>query len=163
MNYSPAQSDSPEALAGERLAASGRTLATAESCSGGLLAHRITNVPGSSAYFLGGVITYSNEAKVDLLGVSMEVLDREGAVSETVARQMAQGVRERFDVDWGVGVTGIAGPGGGSPEKPVGLVYIAVAGNRQTCVTRNLFEGSRESIKEQTAEQALRLLLEQLQ
>lgn len=163
MDFSPAHTNNLETIVGERLTSMDRTLATAESCSGGLLAHRITNVPGSSVYFPGGVITYSNEAKVDLLGVSMEVLDREGAVSETVARQMAQGVRERFDADWGVGITGIAGPGGGSAEKPVGLVYIAVAGDRQTCVTRNLFEGSRESIKEQTAEQALRLLLEQLQ
>lgn len=163
MDFSPAHTNNLETIVGERLTSMDRTLATAESCSGGLLAHRITNVPGSSVYFPGGVITYSNEAKVDLLGVSMEVLDREGAVSETVARQMAQGVRERFDAYWGVGITGIAGPGGGSAEKPVGLVYIAVAGDRQTCVTRNLFEGSRESIKEQTAEQALRLLLEQLQ
>ncbi|MCC6490723.1 MAG: CinA family protein [Candidatus Hydrogenedentes bacterium] len=163
MNRSPSNSRLPEALIGEQLTTSGLTLATAESCSGGLLAHRITNVPGSSGYFLGGVITYSNEAKADLLGVSMRDLDQDGAVSETVARQMAQGVRERFDADWGVGITGIAGPGGGSPGKPVGLVYIALSGGRQTSVTRNLFEGSRESIKEQTTEEALRLLLEQLQ
>lgn len=151
-----------EVLVGEKLAKSGRRLATAESCSGGLIAHRITNVPGSSGYFLGGVVTYSNEAKADLLGVSIDDLDRFGAVSETVARQMAQGVRGRFDADWGVGVTGIAGPSGGTEEKPVGLVYIAVAGVRETHVLCNHFSGSRESIKEQTAEKTLELLLEQL-
>ena len=162
MELSPAHTNTLETIVGERLTSLGRTLATAESCSGGLLAHRITNVPGSSVYFLGGVITYSNEAKADLLSVSMGDIDREGAVSETVARQMAQGVRGRFDADWGIGITGIAGPGGGSPDKPVGLVYIALAGNRQTSVTRNVFEGSRESIKEQTVDHALRLVLEQI-
>ncbi len=142
---------------------SGQRMATAESCSGGLIAHRITNVPGSSSYFLGGVVTYSNEAKSDLLGVSVDDIDRFGAVSETVSRQMAQGARKCFDADWGVGVTGIAGPTGGTKEKPVGLVYIAVAGARETHVLCNHFTGPRESIKEQTAEKALELLLEQLQ
>ena len=151
-----------EVLVGEKLAQSDRRLATAESCSGGLIAHRITNVSGSSGYFLGGVVTYCNEAKVELLGVSMDDLDRHGAVSETVARQMAQGVRKCFGADWGIGVTGIAGPAGGTAEKPVGLVYIAVAGARETHVACNHFIGSRESIKEQTADKAFELLLEQL-
>jgi nicotinamide-nucleotide amidase len=147
---------------GRRLAASGATLATAESCSGGLIAHRITNVSGSSAYFMGGVVTYSNAAKVRFLGVSQEDLAAYGAVSEPVALAMAQGARSRFGVDWAVAVTGIAGPSGGTPQKPVGLVYIAVAGPGGAAATENRFQGSREEIKAQTAERALGLLLEQV-
>lgn len=104
-----------------------RTLATAESCTGGLIAHRITNVAGASDYFLGGVVAYSDKVKASLLRVSQDDLKEYGAVSEPVARQMAQGVRARFRADYGIGVTGVAGPGGGTAEKPVGLVYIAVA------------------------------------
>lgn len=155
--------NSLETVVGQKLAASGQRIATAESCSGGLLAHRITNVSGSSAYFLGGVVTYSNEAKAELLGVSIGDIDQHGAVSETVARQMAQGARQCFGAEWGIGVTGVAGPTGGTEEKPVGLVYIAVAGARETHVTCNHFSGPRESIKEQTADKAFELLLEQLQ
>ncbi len=110
----------------------GQTLATAESCTGGLLAARITDVPGASAVFQAGVVTYANEAKTRLLGVPPELLARVGAVSPEVARHMAEGVRRRHGVDWGVGITGIAGPGGGSPEKPVGLVYIALSGAEET-------------------------------
>lgn len=140
--------------------AKGATLASAESCSGGLIAHRITNVPGSSAYYLGGVVSYSNTAKVALLGVSTDSLNIHGAVSETVAREMAEGVRTRFGADYAVACTGIAGPSGGTPEKPVGLVYIGAAGPRGTTVARYRFDGDRESIKQQTADQALRLVLE---
>lgn len=138
------------------------TLATAESCSGGLLAHRITNVPGSSAYFLGGLITYGNDAKVEFLGIPAHILAVHGAVSDVVAQDMAQGVRQRFGADWGIGVTGIAGPGGATAQKPVGLVYIAVAGPDVRAVTENRFSGSREEIKDQTAERALALLWEHL-
>jgi nicotinamide-nucleotide amidase len=152
-----------EVLVGDKLTRSGQRLATAESCSGGLLAHRITNVAGCSVYFMGGVVTYNNEAKADLLGVSIDDIEQHGAVSDTVARQMAQGVRRCFDADWGIGVTGIAGPAGGTAEKPVGLVYVAVAGACETHVTCNRFAGTRESIKEQTADKAFELLLEQLQ
>lgn len=155
-------SDPLEDLVGRRLAETGATMATAESCSGGLIAHRITNVAGSSAYYLGGVVTYSNDAKARLLGVPESALATHGAVSEPVARAMAEGVRDRFGADWGVGVTGIAGPGGGTPQKPVGLVYIAVAGAGGTVVVENRFEGSRETIKGQTAEKALDLLREQM-
>ena len=146
----------------ERLTALGVTIATAESCSGGLIAHRITNVAGSSAYFLGGVVTYGNDAKEKLLGVPCETLAAHGAVSAAVARAMAEGARRAFGSDYAVGVTGIAGPAGGTPEKPVGLVYIAVAGPRGTAVTRNQFDGPREAVKEKTADAALTLLMEHL-
>lgn len=152
----------PEIQIGERLTKRKETAASAESCSGGLIAHRITNVAGSSAYFQGGVVTYSNQAKCDLLGVKKESILSEGAVSETVARQMAEGARTRFSADWGIGVTGIAGPAGGTPEKPVGLVYIAVAGKAGTSAQRCMFTGTRESIKAQTADTALKMVLEQL-
>jgi PncC family amidohydrolase len=140
----------------------GLTVSSAESCSGGLLAHRITNVPGSSACFLGGVVSYSNDAKERLLGVPHGVLSAHGAVSEAVAQAMAESARKVFGTDHAVGVTGIAGPAGGTAEKPVGLVYIAVAGPHDTIVTKNFFTGTREAIKEQTADAALELLLEQL-
>src|SRR3990172_122158 len=113
-----------EEQVGRALKARGWTLATAESCTGGLLADRITNVPGSSDYFLGGVVSYAYRAKETLLGVDHAVLTSDGAVSETVARQMAEGVRARLGADVGIGVTGVAGPGGGSAAKPAGLVWI---------------------------------------
>jgi nicotinamide-nucleotide amidase len=142
------------------LSASRRTLATAESCSGGLISHRLTNVPGASDCLLGGVVAYSNEIKTAILGVDPGVLREVGAVSETVAGQMAEGVRQAFGADFGVGVTGIAGPGGGTEEKPVGLVYIAVASAAEKRVSRNLFEGSRVAVKDQTAQRALEMLSE---
>lgn len=139
------------------------TLATAESCTGGLIAHRLTNVPGSSEYYLGGIVSYSNAAKEALLEVPHEILTANGAVSEPVARAMAEGAQRAFGASHAIGVTGIAGPGGGSAEKPVGLVYIAVASPTDVVVQRNTFEGSRESIKQQSADAAMRLLTEQLQ
>jgi len=145
---------------GDRLRASGGTLATAESCSGGLIAHRVTNVAGSSAYFLGGVVSYSNAAKIALLGVSEASLDAHGAVSEPVAHEMAEGARAKFGATYAVACTGIAGPSGGSPDKPVGLVYIGVTGPSGTRVERCQFSGNRESIKQQTADRALSLVLE---
>lgn len=140
----------------------GRTLAVAESCSGGLIAHRITDVPGASACFAGGVVAYSNEVKQALLGVNREDLDRHGAVSEPVARQMAEGVRGCMGADYGIGVTGIAGPDGGTAEKPVGLVYIAVADGSETVVTRNEFTGDRGQVKSQAADRALTMLGERI-
>lgn len=157
-----ALSDSLEGMIGARLRARKQLLATAESCSGGLIAHRLTNTPGSSQYFLGGVVSYSNKAKAALLGVQQESLNRYGAVSETVAREMAEGALKRFESDWAVACTGIAGPDGGTPDKPVGLVYIAVAGMSGTKVERCQFEGDRMSIKQQTADRALALVLEAL-
>ena len=147
---------------GGRLTALEQTIATAESCSGGLIAHAITNVPGASGYFVGGVVVYSNAAKADLLGVPAPVLEEHGAVSEAVAARMAEGVRNRFQSDYGIGVTGIAGPGGGSELKPVGLVYVGVADRNGTVVTRNVFSGDRREIKSQTAEKALRMVLERM-
>jgi len=150
-----------ENLIGQRLTRLKATLATAESCSGGLIAHRLTNAPGASAYFLGGVIAYSNAVKRALLNVSEEALDAHGAVSEPVARQMVEGALVRFGSDYALGVTGIAGPGGGTSDKPVGLVYIAVSGPNGTRVVHHVFEGTREQVKQQTAEAALQLLWEQ--
>jgi nicotinamide-nucleotide amidase len=115
-----------EGVVGRLLRESGRTIALAESCTGGLIASRLTDVPGSSAYFLGGAVTYANAAKVAFAGVSPETLARHGAVSEEVAREMAAGARRLFGTAAGLGVTGIAGPGGGSPEKPVGTVHVAL-------------------------------------
>ena len=147
---------------GERLRLRGQRLATAESCSGGLIAHRLTNVAGSSAYFLGGVVSYSNEAKVSMLGVKAQTLATHGAVSEAVAREMAEGARSRFASDYAVACTSIAGPTGGTKEKPVGLVYIGAAGPGGTRVERCQFHGDRMSIKQQTADRALSLVLEAL-
>lgn len=120
--------DSLASVVGALLTQRSETLAVAESCTGGGLGHLITSVPGSSTYFRGGVISYDNEVKVQLLGVDPDVLDALGAVSDEVAKQMAQGVRSRLGSTWGIGITGIAGPGGGTESKPVGLVYIGIAG-----------------------------------
>lgn len=151
-----------EAEVGERLREREWTLATAESCCGGLLAHQITNVPGCSDYFLGGVVSYSNGSKVRMLDVRPESLDSYGAVSEEVAREMAEGARNYFGSDIALAVTGIAGPGGGTAEKPVGLVYIAVSSLAGSAVERNQFSGDRESIKKQSSDRALDLLMETL-
>ncbi|MDZ4860572.1 MAG: nicotinamide-nucleotide amidohydrolase family protein [Candidatus Hydrogenedentes bacterium] len=146
-----------------KLVASASTLSTAESCSGGLVAHRITNVSGSSKYFIGGVVAYGNGVKKAILGVPQDILDKHGAVSEPVARAMAEGAKRVFATNYAIGVTGIAGPDGGSAEKPVGMVFISVAGPRATVVAECRFAGSREQVKEDTAIQALTLLLEQLE
>ena len=151
-----------EAVIGVQLNAKGYRLALAESCTGGLIAHRITNVPGASQYLRGGIVAYSNEAKVSILGVQKEIIDSEGAVSEPVAKAMAEGVCERFGADLGIGVTGVAGPDGGTPDKPVGLVYIALAVPGITQVERRIFSGDRAAIKQQTADRSLELLLEYL-
>jgi nicotinamide-nucleotide amidase len=152
--------ESPEIELGRRLRETQATLATAESCSGGLIAHRITSVPGSSDYFLGGVITYSNEAKEKFLGVQPDSLQRFGAVSEPVASEMDQGAARQFGSTYAIAVTGIAGPGGGTDEKPVGLVYIGVAGPGGVQVHEHRFSGDRAEVKAQTAEQALQHVLE---
>ncbi len=154
--------ESREVLLGRRLTATCQTLATAESCTGGLLSHRITNVSGASSYFMGGVVSYTNKAKHELLGVAQDSLDRYGAVSESVAQEMAEGARRVFDADYGVSMTGIAGPGGGSSEKPVGLVYLAVASPGGTVVHRCQFDGGRDEVKQQTADEALRMVLESI-
>jgi len=144
-----------EDVVGVRLRNAGRTLAVAESCTGGTLAERITSVPGASDYFLGGVVAYANEAKARLLGVPEALLASHGAVSEPVARAMAEGVRERFGADFGVATTGISGPGGGSAEKPVGTVWIAVAREEGVHAESFLFPFERERHRQITAQVAL--------
>ncbi len=139
------------------------TLAVAESCSGGLICHRITNVPGSSDYFLGGLVSYSNQAKIDLLQVPSETLQRYGAVSAPTAEAMALGAAAQFHADLAVAVTGIAGPSGGSPEKPVGTVFMGLATSQGVKSRHCLFHGSREEIKVLTAQTALDWLRLELQ
>lgn len=140
--------------------ARGLTVATAESCTGGLVAHLMTEEPGSSAYLRGGVVAYSDEVKRKLLGVPAEVLAAHGAVSAQVAVAMAEGVRARLGTDLAVGVTGIAGPDGGSAAKPVGLVYVAVAGGLAPQVRRFTWPHDRAGNKLASADAALRMLLQ---
>jgi nicotinamide-nucleotide amidase len=133
------------------------TVAVAESCTGGLIGHLITSVPGSSAYFQGTITTYSDTTKMEILGVPIECLRNHGAVSKRTALAMASGVRDVFRVDIGIGVTGIAGPGGGSEQKPVGLVFIAVVGETDETVKELNLSGTREEIKTASAETALKI------
>jgi nicotinamide-nucleotide amidase len=144
-----------EAVVGDLLREHTMTIAVAESCTGGLLASRLTDVPGSSDYVDRGVVCYSNQAKVDLAGVPEALIREHGAVSEPVAQAMAEGVRSRAGTNIGVGITGIAGPGGGTPEKPVGTVAIAVVVDDETRVRTFQFIGSREMVKFQAAQSAL--------
>ncbi|HEY0786009.1 MAG TPA: competence/damage-inducible protein A [Acidobacteriaceae bacterium] len=136
----------------------GATLSTAESCTGGLVAERLTSISGSSRSFLGGAVVYSNELKTLFAGVAPELIKRDGAVSASVAQALAEGIRTRTGSTYGVGITGIAGPGGGSEEKPVGLVYIALADGRQTEVLEKRFTGDRDRIRQYSAQQALDLV-----
>lgn len=151
-----------EEVAGNLLKFNGYTLATAESCTGGLLAGRITDVPGSSEYFIEGVVTYSNEAKIRMLGVPTDLIERHGAVSEEVARAMADGVRSLAGTTFGIGITGIAGPGGGSEEKPVGLVYIALADDNDAIVRKFVFPGDRQFIRQLSVNAALDMIRRRL-
>ena len=145
---------------GELLAQRGLTVATAESCTGGLIGHLLTNVSGSSIYVLGGIIAYSNEIKQALLGVSAATLERYGAVSEPTALEMARGARQRFGADVAVSATGIAGPTGGTPDKPVGLVYVGLAADGDERCMRHVWNENRLGNKQRSAEAALQLLLE---
>jgi nicotinamide-nucleotide amidase len=144
-----------EEVVGKLLRLNKKTLAVAESCTGGFLGHRLTNIPGSSDYFLLGVVAYSNEAKINVLAVPPALIEKYGAVSSQAAEAMAQGIREKARADLGVAVTGIAGPSGGTPEKPVGLVYIALAWDKGSELKKNLFLGNREKIKFQSSQKAL--------
>ena len=136
------------------------TIATAESCTGGLLAHTLTNVSGSSEYFNRGVICYSNTAKMELLGVPEQLLTNYGAVSKQVAAAMAKAIQQRAQVDIGIATTGIAGPTGGTKDKPVGLVFIGVSTKDTIVVKEFLFSGDRLNNKDSTCTAALELLLE---
>ena len=160
------------ALEGEAAAAAGRivrtltrrelTLALGESCTGGLIASLITDVPGSSACFLGGVVAYANAAKIRLLGVPAETLRDHGSVSEQTVVAMADGARERFGADVGLGVSGVLGPGGGTESKPVGLVYLAATSGRARLVRRFVWDGDRIENKRLSARAALSLIEELL-
>jgi len=152
----------PEAV-GRLLKEQDATLATAESCTGGMLGSRITSVNGSSVYYVGGVITYSNEIKIRELGIDEQLLKRMGAVSEEVARDMAMRVRERFHTDFGISITGIAGPTGGTGEKPVGLVYVGLADKEHHWVRENRFMGDRDRVRHWSTQVALDMLRRRLQ
>ncbi len=148
---------------GKALKAAGKMVAVAESSTGGLVGSKITDVPGASEYFDRSVVTYSNAAKIDLLGVKKSTLEAHGAVSEAVAEEMAAGARDGAGSAWGVSTTGIAGPSGGTDEKPVGTVFIGISHSEQTTATRYEFDGSRLDCKEQFAEQALADLLAEIE
>jgi PncC family amidohydrolase len=151
-----------ETLIGQLLSKQKKTLAVAESCTGGLVGHRLTNVPGSSSYFLGGVIAYAYDVKTSLLGVRQETLELHGAVSRETVLEMAQGVRRALGADIGLSVSGIAGPDGGSPEKPVGLAWIGLSAGERLEAWQHQWQGDRQQVKEQTAQQALQLLYDHL-
>jgi PncC family amidohydrolase len=151
-----------EERVGELLRVQHLTLAIAESCTGGLLGHLITNVPGSSDYFLGGVVAYSNVVKERLLRVQRKTLVEEGSVSEAVALEMARGVRSLFGSALSLSITGIAGPGGGTAERPVGLVYITLAAADSEICEQHIWSGDREENKRRSAERAIELLWEYL-
>lgn len=163
MTTEPMTTEPLQVAVGRLLAARQLTLAVAESCTGGLIGHLITEVSGSSAYFLGGVVSYAYEAKERLLGVPHDMIVQNGVVSEPVALEMALGVRRVLHADIGLSVTGIAGPGGATPSKPTGLTYIAlVAADVQWC-RRYVWSGDRSANKRQSAEAALELLKEYLE
>jgi nicotinamide-nucleotide amidase len=151
-----------EEVVGLKLAVGGYTLAVAESCTGGLIAQRLTDVPGASAYFIEGVVAYSNEAKIRTLGVPRELIERCGAVSAPVAEAMAEGVRRRAGTDFGLAVTGIAGPSGGTEDKPVGLVFVALADDAHTEHRRLMLTGDRQLIRWRASQAALDLLRRRL-
>ncbi|GAB4577991.1 MAG: hypothetical protein Fur0022_07230 [Anaerolineales bacterium] len=152
-----------EIQVGQLLRAHKSTLVTAESCTGGLIGHLLTNVPGSSEYYLGGVVAYAYEAKVALLGVDWETLQKYGAVSEEVALQMARGVRAALKGQIAVSVTGIAGPGGGMPTKPVGLTWIGISTPTGTWAKRFVWNRDREGNKMSSARAALEMVKQYLE
>jgi PncC family amidohydrolase len=147
---------------GDALRKRGLTLAAAESCTGGLVGHRITNVSGSSDYYKGGVIAYANEVKAEVLQVKREILEEKGAVSAECAEEMARGVRRLMDSDIGISTTGIAGPTGGTLDKPVGLVYIALATKDYVDYEKHIFHRDREGNKREAADAALEMLKQYL-
>jgi nicotinamide-nucleotide amidase len=151
-----------EEQVGNLLLEKGLTLGTAESCTGGMIASRLTDIPGSSDYFKGGIVSYTNEVKNKVLGVSQEILDTFGAVSRETAEAMAMGAREKINADLGLSVTGVAGPGGGTAEKPRGLVYIALAAADIVICREHHFAGSRAAVRQGTVNSSLNLLRQYL-
>lgn len=149
-------------LIARKLTARKLTLALAESCTGGLIAKTLTDIPGSSAFFVAGFITYANEAKINILKVPPSLMQRHGAVSAPVAKAMATGARQVTGADFSLAVTGIAGPTGGTPKKPVGLVFIAISSSRKAKVNRFMFKGTRQQVRTQAAQAALQMLLRNL-
>jgi len=149
-----------EKLIGDLLRQKGWTLSIAESCTGGLICDRITNVAGSSDYFMGGMVTYSNESKAKHLGILLNYIKNHGAVSPQVARKMAQGVRKAFGTTFGLSTTGVAGPTGGTKRSPVGRVFIGLAAGRKIWVKKLDLNGTRREIKEKATEKALRFFYE---
>ena len=152
-----------ETQIGELLRVRGLTLASAESCTGGLIGHRITNIPGSSEYYIGGVVAYAYEAKVALLGVNWDTLHAHGAVSAETVLEMARGARKALCADIAVSVSGIAGPGGAMPGKPVGTVWVGLAAPDGEWARHFCFDGGREQNKASSAEEALKFVLEYLE
>ena len=147
---------------GKLLLRHNKTLSTAESCTGGLIAKVVTDIPGSSQYFMGGVVSYSNDVKIKVLHVGRALLERHGAVSKEVARAMAKGVQRLMHTDCAIAVTGIAGPDGGSAKKPVGLVYIAVANGTEIAIKRFIFQKDRDGNRKETTAAAINMLLHKL-
>jgi len=147
---------------GNLLREKGYTLSIAESCTGGLICDRITNVSGSSGYFMGGMVTYSNESKAEHLGIPSAIIKRHGAVSPQVARRMAQGVRKALHTTFGLSTTGVAGPTGGTKRSPIGRVFIGISDGRRTCVKKLDLKGSRREIKKKATEKALQFFYERL-
>ena len=165
LDYFGSDDETLASVVGKQLQQSGETLAVAESCTGGSLGEMLTSIPGSSAYFLGGIIAYANQVKLSLLEVNAQDLEQQGAVSSIVAQQMALGIKKRLGSSWGLSITGIAGPGGGTEDKPVGLVYIGLAtpdGKTESCEYRFGSSRSRSLIRYYSACYALDLLRRKL-
>jgi PncC family amidohydrolase len=151
-----------EKAIGDHLREKGWALSIAESCTGGLICDRITNISGSSDYFMGGMVTYSNESKAKHLGVPLDFIKKYGAVSPPVAKRMAQGVRKAFGTTFGLSTTGVAGPTGGTKRAPIGRVFFGFADKKKTWVKKEDFRGSRREIKRKAAEKALQFFYETL-
>ncbi len=154
--------NSLEKTIGDHLRNKGWTLSIAESCTGGLICDRITNVSGSSDYFMGGMVTYSNESKAKHLGIPLDYIKQYGAVNPQVAKKMAQGVRKAFSTTFGLSTTGVAGPTGGTKRSPIGRVFIGLTNGRRTWVRREDLKGHRRETKKQAAERSLKFLFERL-
>jgi PncC family amidohydrolase len=152
-----------EILLGELLGENSLWLAVAESCTGGMLSHKITDIPGASEYFKGGVIAYANEVKVDVLGVSSQTLDKFGSVSEETVLEMARGVRKALQADIGISVSGIAGPSGGTVEKPVGTTWIGLSTADKESALKFVFPGSRYEINSQASKALMQLTIDYLE